>query len=130
LLAVTAVDFGGSYATFAEEPNFPKFFAVFLARFQDDQGHHQGENLIVVRQEDDSVAVDGQFLSRLFDAPLGDADPIKREPSTKKAELDAARDRAELAMAQDVTQFRHPNDLVILAVAELGAVTNSLQETS
>jgi hypothetical protein len=119
--AVTAADFGGSYATFAEESDFPKFFAIFLARFQDDQGHHQGENLIVVRQEDDSITVDGQFLGRLFDAPLRDADPIKRDPSVKKAELDAARDRAELAMAKDVTQFRHPNDLVTLAVAELGS---------
>ncbi|UPK39531.1 DEAD/DEAH box helicase [Bradyrhizobium sp. 186] len=119
--SVTAADFSGSYATFAEEANFPKFFAVFLARFQDDQGHHQGENLIVVQQEEDSIEVDGKFLSRLFDGPLRDADPIKRDPTTKKAELDAARDRAELAMAKDVTQFRHPNDLVTLAVAELGS---------
>jgi hypothetical protein len=119
--AVTAADFGGSYATFAAESDFPKFFAIFLARFQDDQGHHQGENLIVVRQEDDSIAVDAQFLSRLFDAPLRDADPIKRDPPVKKAELDAARDRAELAMARDITQFRHPNDLVTLAIAELGS---------
>jgi len=59
--AVTAADFGGSYATFAEESNFPRFFAVFLARFQDDQGHHQGENLIVVRQENDSIAVEVNF---------------------------------------------------------------------
>jgi hypothetical protein len=86
--AVTAADFGGSYATFAEESNFPKFFAVFLARFQDDQGHHQGENLIVVRHEDDSIAVDGQFLSRLFDAPLRDADPIKRDPPDALAVCD------------------------------------------
>ena len=27
--AVTAEDFGGSYATYVEEYNFPKFFAVF-----------------------------------------------------------------------------------------------------
>ncbi len=124
--AVTAPDFGGSYATFVEEADFPKFFAIFLARFQDDQGHHQGENLIVVRQEDDSVVVNGQFLSRLFAAPLRDADPIKREPSIKKTELDAATDRAELAMAKDVTQFRHPNDLVTLAIAEVGSAPNSL----
>jgi superfamily II DNA or RNA helicase len=128
--AVTAVDFGGSYATFEEEANFPKFFAVFLARFQDDQGHHQGENLIVVRQEDDSIAVDGQFLSRLFDAPLRDAEPTKRDATVKKAELDAAKDRAELAMAKDVTQFRHPNDLVTLAIAELGSVPDSSQAVS
>jgi len=123
--AVTAADFGGSYATFDEESNFPKFFAIFLARFQDDQGHHQGENLIVVRQENESIVVDGQFLGRLFDGPLRDSDPIKRDPSVKKAELDAARDRAELAMAEDVTQFRHPNDLVTLAVAELGTPVTS-----
>jgi superfamily II DNA or RNA helicase len=124
--AVTAADFEGSYATFAGETSFPRFFAVFLARFQDDQGHHQGENLIVVRQEEDSLGVDGKFLSRLFDGPFRDADPIKRDPTTKKAELDAARDRAELAMAKDVTQFRHPNDLVTLAVAELGSPADIL----
>jgi len=120
--AVTAGDFGGSYATFEEDSDFPKFFAVFLARFQDDQGHHQGEDLIVVRQENDSIAVDSGFLGRLFDAPLRDADPIKRDALVKKAQLDAARDRAELAMANDVTQFRHPNDLVTLAVAEVGSM--------
>jgi hypothetical protein len=64
--AVTAADFGGSYATFAEESNFPRFFAVFLARFQDDQGHHQGENLIVVRQENDSSEAASHFLLNNF----------------------------------------------------------------
>jgi len=81
--------------------------------------------LIVVRQDNYSIATDSQFLSRLFDAPLQDADPIKRDPLIKKAELDAARDRAELAMAKDVTQFRHPNDLVTLAVAELGTLPDA-----
>jgi len=33
-------------------------------------------------------------------------------------------------MAKDVTQFRHPNDLVTLAVAELGSIPNAPQETS
>jgi hypothetical protein len=111
---------GGYDLTFEDEC---AFFAVFLARFQ----NNQGGNLIVVRQENDSIAVDGQFLSRLFDAPLCDADPIKRDPPAKKMELDAARDRAELAMAKDITQFRHPNDLVTLAVADLGAPVNFLQ---
>ena len=120
--AVSASEFGGSYANFAGESEFPNFFAVFLARFQDDQGHHQGEDLIVVRQDQDSLTLDSQFLRRLFEAPLRDADPIKRDPAVKKTEFDAAQDRAELAMAQDVTQFRHPNDLVTLAVAELGSV--------
>ena len=27
------------------------------------------------------------------------------------------------AMAKDVTQFRHPNDLVTLAIAELGSIS-------
>ena len=121
---VSASEFGGSYANFAGESEFPDFFAVFLARFQDDQGHHQGENLIVVRQEEGSLTLNSQFLRRLFEAPLRDADPIKRNPAVKKEEFDAARDRAELAMAQDVTQFRHPNDLVTLAVAEVGSVGN------
>jgi hypothetical protein len=61
--------------------------------------------LIVVRQEDDSVAVDGQFLSRLFDAPLRDADPIKRDPSTKKAELDASQE-----LPEQVPDAKHPYD--------------------
>jgi hypothetical protein len=70
----------------------------------------------------DSLAVDGRFINRLFDSPLRDADPLKRDPAAKKAEMDAARDRAELAMANDVTQFRHPNDLITLAIAESGSV--------
>ena len=80
----------------------------------------------LVREENGSIQVDGQFLGRLFDGPLRDTDPIKREPAIKKAELDAAKDRAELAMAKDVTQFRHPNDLVTLAVAEQGTPVTSL----
>jgi hypothetical protein len=65
----------------------------------------------------------------IFDAPLRDADPIERVPLAKKAELDAAKDRAELVMAKDVTQFRHPNDLVTIAIAELGSAPDSLQAT-
>src|SRR5205814_1332697 len=37
---VTAAEFGGSYATLSADSDYPKFFAIFLARFQDDQGHH------------------------------------------------------------------------------------------
>ncbi len=123
--SVTAAEFGGSYATFAEDALLPKFFAVFLARYQDDQGHHQGEDLIVVQQENESLTVDGKFLGRLFETALQDGESIRRDPLVKKAELDAARDRAELAMAKAVTQFRHPNDLVTLAVAELGSPVNA-----
>jgi ERCC4-related helicase len=123
--AVTAAEFGGSYAVFASEPDYPALFAVFLARFQDDQGHHQGENLIVIHKDgSNSFAEQGQFLHHLFSAPLRDAKLIARDPLVKKTELDSARDRAELAMARDLTQFRHPNDLVMLAVGEVGLSSN------
>lgn len=42
-----AEEFGGSHAAFASDAIETDLFAVFLARFQNDQGQPQGERLIV-----------------------------------------------------------------------------------
>jgi hypothetical protein len=49
----------------------------------------------------------------------------------RRGQLDAARDRAELLMAADLTRFKHPNDLVTLALAEVtGAISSGGSSTS
>ena len=124
---VTAPAFGGSYAVLAPGQDYPAFFAIFLARYQNDQGQTQGDSLIVIEQDDTSgLSVEATFLQNLLSDQLRDASPIGREPQVKKNLLDAARDRAEIVMSNNLTSFRHPNDLVTLAIAERGTARDVL----
>jgi hypothetical protein len=122
---VTADQFGGSYAAIQADVDL-RFFAAFLARYQNDQGHVQSERLLVVAQgSDEALAIDNQIIRSLLGGVAADAPPAAIEPGERNKLLEAARDRAELKMAEELTRFKHPNDLVLLAAAEVssGSVT-------
>jgi hypothetical protein len=116
---ITSAEFGGAYAAFAIDPTMPEFFSVFLARYQNDQGRPQGEKLIVVdRDSDGSIEVSNRIIARLLEGPQSTGLPRPKDAALRRSELDAASDRAEIVMAEDLSRFRHPNDLIVIAVGE------------
>ena len=114
-----ALDFSGGYAATPIDDRGISFAAAFLARYQNEQGDAQGERLILVsRSGDGRVQPDASLIESIF---VGKADtaPVPGSTDAEKRELySAARDRAEIALAADLTKFRHPNDLVPLALID------------
>ncbi|MGO3927083.1 DEAD/DEAH box helicase [Rhodopseudomonas pseudopalustris] len=116
--SITSPEFEGGYGAF-EDPSLPEFFAAFLARFQNDQGRTQSERLILVeRGPDGRYSAANHLVKQLLNGTAAEGLPINKSPATKQTELGAARDRAEVLMAEDLSKFLHPNDLVLLAAAE------------
>ncbi len=115
---ITSAEFGGTYAAFAN-PAMPEFFSVFLARYQNDQGRPQGERLIIVeREKNGSLDVSNRIIHKLLEGPQIGGLPQLKDAVLRKSELEAASDRAEIVMAEDLSRFRHPNDLIVVAVGE------------
>lgn len=115
---MTSSEFGGAYGAF-ENPEMPDFFSVFLARYQNDQGGTQGEKLIIIdRTSGGAFQQSNRVIQTLLKGPQVTGSPCASDAIVRRAELDAARDRAEVVMAQDLSRFRHPNDLVIIATGE------------
>ena len=115
---MTSPEFGGAYGAF-ENSKMPDFFSVFLARYQNDQGRAQGEKLIIIdRSSGGTFEESDSVIQVLLEGPQVTGSPRESDAIGRKAELDAARDRAEVVMAKDLSRFRHPNDLVIIASGE------------
>lgn len=116
----TAESFGGGYAGLTLGDANLKCFAAFLARFQNDQGRIQSEKLMLVSQgQDGSFAIDNSLVRRMLaSAPKGMVAPPST-PSERAQQLEAARDRVEISMVEELTRFKHPNDLVLLAAADV-----------
>jgi superfamily II DNA or RNA helicase len=116
---VSAEQFGGGYAAMVGGEPYG-YFAAFLARYQNDQGRVQSEKLIVVKENDaGEVIIDNSVIRKLLADVARDAIPASTDAAERNRLLEAARDRAEVKMAEELTRFKHPNDLVLLAVAEL-----------
>lgn len=116
---VTAEDFGGAYAAMRGDLD-QQFFAVFLARFQNDQGHIQGEKLIIIENaEAGGYSVNPRIVRSLLTNVGRETEPKSASPEERAKQFEAARDRAEVAMAEELTRFKHPNDLVTIAVGEV-----------
>jgi hypothetical protein len=77
--------------------------------------------LIIVRKADGgTVEIANQAIGGLFDAPVATLAATSIDANNRKEIVDAAQDRVEVDMAASVTRFRHPNDIVLLALAEKG----------
>jgi hypothetical protein len=117
--ATTAPDFGGGYAAFRSDILTVPFFAAFTARFQNDQGKSQEESLLVVsRDQEGVISIDNSVIEPLFVCKLESGVASINEPALRQEQFGAVRTLAECAMAENTTRFRHPNDLVLLAIGE------------
>jgi len=114
---VASAQFGGGYAAFRRVEPGIALAAAFLARWQTDQGEPAGEELFVVTADGEGeVALDNRLAARLFDAMLHSAAP-PQTPS-RPALFEALKAHVEARMAERLTPFLHPNDLVPLAIGE------------
>jgi hypothetical protein len=126
----TSPAFGGGYAAIPQERIEGDLLAAFLCRWQNDQGERLDEQLIVVRKADGgSFEIANQAIGGLFDAPIATLCAASMDANARKEIVDAARDRVEVDMAASVTRFRHPNDLILLALAEKGSHQPSAKVT-
>ena len=113
--------FGGGYAAIPRERIEGDLLAAFLCRWQNDQGERLDQQLVIVRKADGgSFEIANHAIGNLFDAPVATLASAAMDANTRKEIVDAARDRVEVDMAASVTRFRHPNDLILLALAEKG----------
>jgi hypothetical protein len=72
----------------------------------------------MARRKDMSFEIDSSWVGRLFEMPVKTVNPNQTSPNERNSELEAIRDRVELTVTDSVSRFRHPNDLVLLAIAE------------
>jgi hypothetical protein len=118
----TSPAFGGGYAAVRRESVQGDLAAAFLGRWQNDQGEPLDHQLFVVcKTEAGSLEIDNLIISGLFTAPVSALRPASATAAVRRTLLDAARNRVEVEMSASVSRFRHPNDLVLLAVAERGS---------
>jgi ERCC4-related helicase len=114
-----APEFEGGYGALLPPAVASHTAAVFLARYQNDQGQATGENIVVsVRNPEGRIDVDNAAILPLFDEVQATAMPGIGEPKQRADLAEALRDRAELDMAGRCTKFLHPNSLVALAFLE------------
>jgi len=126
--AITSPEFEGGYGAF-DEPDLPELFVAFLARYQNDQGKAQSERLILIERDGaGSFSTPPELIRQLLRAPAARGKPVVKAAGERHAELAAARDRAEILMAEGLNKFQHPNDLVLLAVGERGIPAGSHQQ--
>ncbi|MBB5045960.1 hypothetical protein HNR60_000695 [Rhodopseudomonas rhenobacensis] len=126
--SITASEFEGSYGAF-DAVELPHFFAAYLARYQNDQGKTQAERLILIERDSSGVfSTPADLIKQLLIAPTKNAIPATKTAEQRHFELTAARDRAEILMADGLNKFQHPNDLVLLAVGERGVTIEPPQE--
>jgi hypothetical protein len=122
--AVIGEEFGGSHAAFISAAIDTDLFAMFLARFQNDQGQPLGERLILTDSASTRAGGSNQtnLIQNLFASKLETAQPQAADPKERKSSFDALKDRAEVIMAEEMNRFLHPNDLVTVAIAERGSL--------
>lgn len=116
---VTAPEFGGGYGMIARADMAGAVLAAFLARFQNDQGHPTGEDLMVgLRAVDGSVDIDTSHLRPLFRSPQVSSEARRNDPGERKESYEAIRDQIELMVADRCSRFRHPNSIVPIGILE------------
>ncbi|MBA3447782.1 MAG: hypothetical protein H0T56_09275 [Pseudaminobacter sp.] len=117
--AANAPEFEGSYGALVLPERAGHTAAVFLARFQNDQGQSTGENIIVsLRSPDGRIEIDNSAILPLFDKLQATGSPRAEEAKHRLDVAEALLDRAEADMAARCTKFQHPNSLIALAFLE------------
>ncbi len=115
-------EFGGDYAVLRSQN--AGALGIYKVRWQNDQGLPRWEALVPVHipADDGSVAANPEFFGHLL---LGRQDvdkPLKRAFKGRDERRHALRQmaqRAELELANRSTPLRHPNDIVLVAAADL-----------
>ena len=120
---------------FAKSPNFKGEYAclpgpeagaigVYKIRWQNDQGTPRWEALLPVFLPEGGhgpVANPGFFGTLLANAAIAASRPHPVDMTERQATLEVLKSRADAELANQCTRLRHPNDIILLAAADLAS---------
>ena len=110
-------DFGGEYACLPASESGT--LGIYKIRWQDDQGMPRWDTLIPIFSSDEGGLISNpEFFNEL----LTDSEnaPISGEPEAyRKKRLDVLDRKAHAELAMRCSSLRHPNDVVLLAMADI-----------
>ncbi len=130
-----ASEFFNDLIDFAQSPRFKGEYATLVGpesgilglyrlRWQNDQGEPQGDELLPVFLPEGGgppIANPAFFASLLVNAPQSQSPPQTGNSAERNVRMEHLRQQADLELAARCTEFRHPNDIVLLATADLSA---------
>ena len=114
--------FKGDYATLTGPE--PGILGLYRLRWQNDQGEPQGDELLPVFLPDGGempTANPAFFIGLLVNAQQSQYQPRTDARKERSRLLERLRQQADLELANRCTEFRHPNDIVALAIADISA---------
>ncbi len=134
-----ASDFFSYLVLFAQSPEFkgeyarvrglsPGTLALFRLRWQNDQGVPLSDELLPVflPQGSENPSVEPELFSALLSATVPTAEsPHLSTRDERNNQLSLLKQRAEQELADKCTKFRHPNDVVLLATADIDGPSGS-----
>lgn len=113
-----APEFGGSYA--AARMSIEGHVGAFVTRWQSDQGEPIGDELTIARRDTDGeIVLDNSIVVELLEDVVETVEPVWTEPAERREILESIRDRVEVAAAGKLNRFKHLNDLVTVAAADV-----------
>ena len=111
-------DFGGEYARLPAPQNGS--LGLYKIRWQDDQGVPRWDALIPVFYGEDGYCVSNpEFFNRLLTDTDNMPNPVSNA-SDRMERLQAIEQQAHAELAARCSTLRHPNDVVLLASADVG----------
>ncbi len=112
-------DFGGEYACLPAPQS--GVLALYKIRWQDDQGMPRWDALIpIFLSERGPATINPEFFNSLL-TDSGTMPNPKESATHRKSRLDALNQKAHDELATRCSLLRHPNDVVLLATADLKA---------
>ena len=112
-------DFGGEYACLPAPQNGA--IAIYKIRWQDDQGMPRWDALIPIFLTGRGIPISNpDFFSDLL-TDDGSIPSPEESPDSRKKRLDRLTQKAHDELAARCSILRHPNDVVLLATADLKA---------
>jgi superfamily II DNA or RNA helicase len=116
----TSPDFGGSYATAKVAQAADGHVAAFITRWQSERGDPIGEELSIShRGKNGHVTLDNGVVSQLLRYPVKTVPPESEVPEERQRVLEAMQDRVEVHAAERANRFKHLNDLILVAAADI-----------
>jgi len=111
-------EFGGGYGVL-EAGAEAGLIAAFAVQYQNDQGQHLGDDMLVgIRHADGTIEIDNSVLRPLFEKPQQGPAPGKANVAERAHAYDAIADRIEVTVAGATSAFRHITSIHPVGVLE------------
>ena len=113
-------DFGGSYAIARCHNSLSGVLAAFRLRWQNDQGDPVVEEFLVAHADHEAqVATNPSALTSWLRQSIEDETVPKMDKAQRSVALTRIKAEVERRLGAESTRFKHPNGLVLLALADV-----------